>query len=228
MKRVLTLFYGLIAYAGFLYAFLYLIGFTGNLEITNSIDGNPRVSIPRAIGVDVTLILLSVGAFSLMKKPPIGNRFEKLIPKPVQRSTAVLIASLGFLLATSQWEPVGGVVWMVTNETIRTIILFVYLFGWSTVFMSSFLLDHFSLFGLKHCWFYFKSKPSGTAPFPLAFFYRFVRQPLYVGILLALWATSTMTIAHLLLATTGSVYLFILMPVEGKGLYMNYRQNYVN
>jgi protein-S-isoprenylcysteine O-methyltransferase Ste14 len=228
MKRVLTLFYGLIAYAGFLYAFLYLIGFTGNLEINNSIDGNPRVSIPLAIGVDVTLILLSVGAFSLLKKPSIGNQFEKLIPKPVQRSTAVLIASIGFLLATSQWEPVGGVVWMVTNETIRTIILFVYLFGWSTVFMSSFLLDHFSLFGLKHCWFYFKSKRSGTAPFPVAFFYRFVRQPFCLGILLALWATSTMTIAHLLLATVGSIYLFILMPVEGKSLYMNYRQNYVN
>src|SRR4051812_27160233 len=116
MKRVLTLFYGLIAYAGFLYAFLYLIGFIGNLEITNSIDANPGVSIPHAIGVDVTLILLSVAGFSLLKKPAIGNRFENLVPKPVQRSTAVLIASVAFLLATSQWEPVGGVVWMVTNE----------------------------------------------------------------------------------------------------------------
>jgi hypothetical protein len=228
MRRVLILFYGLIAYAGFLYAFIYLIGFTGNLEITNSLDANPIVSFPRAIGVDITLVLLIVGGLSILKKPAIGNRFENLMPKPIQRSTAVLIGSITLVLTTSQWEPVGGVVWMVSNETIRTIILFVYLFGWSTIFMSSFLLDHFSLFGLKHCWFYFKSKSYRITPFPLPFFYRFVRQPVCLGILLALWATSTMTVAHLLLSTVATAYLFIFMPVEGKNFYVNYRQNYVN
>jgi protein-S-isoprenylcysteine O-methyltransferase Ste14 len=163
-----------------------------------------------------------------MARPAFKRWFTKYIPEPLERSTFVLLASLCLMLMMWQWQPIGGVVWSIENETIKTILLIAYITGWAIVFISTFLINHFDLFGLRQVWLYFMGKSYTQLPFHLPLFYRFVRHPFYLGFLIAFWSASTMTIAHLLFAILTTCYILTAIRFEEKDLIQTFGEKYRN
>lgn len=197
---------------------LYLIGFVGNLIVPITIDSEPQISLLNAILIDASLVLLFALQHSVMARPAFKRRWTKIIPEHLERSTYILLTSLCLMLMMWQWQPIGGAVWLVKNETIKTILLITYLIGWAIVFISTFLINHFDLFGLRQVWFYFLDKPYTQLIFRTPFFYRFVRHPLYLGLAIAFWSTPVMTIAHLLFAVLTTIYILTAIQFEEKDL----------
>lgn len=226
MKKVLFLLYGIVAYLAFFGTILYAIGFTGNLFVPKSIDSAPQVSLLNAILINASLLLLFALQHSIMARPAFKKWWLNFIPEPLERSTYVLLASLCLMLMMWQWQPIGGVVWSVGNETVKTVLLVFYLLGWSIVFISTFLINHFDLFGLRQTWLYFRGIRYTNLPFRIPLFYKFVRHPLYLGFLIAFWSASTMTIAHLLFASLTTGYIFVAIQLEEKDLVSHYGERY--
>src|SRR5215216_3956267 len=149
MKKAASLFYGLVCYVTFLVAFLYAIGFVGNLIVPKTIDGDPQLSLLKAILIDTSLLLLFALQHSIMARPAFKRWWTKIVPTHLERSTYVLLASLCLMLMMWQWQPIGGIIWSVENETAKTLLLVGFLSGWSIVLISTFLINHFDLFGLR-------------------------------------------------------------------------------
>jgi methanethiol S-methyltransferase len=226
MRRAGFLLYSLVSYFVFFGVFLYAMGFIGNIGLTNSIDGNPQMPVVPALLINGSLLLLFVLQQASMASPAFKRWRTKFIPQPIDRSTSVLVTSLCLLLLMWQWQPIGGVVWKITNESVKTILFIIYLAGWIIVFITSFLVNHFDLLGLRQSWLNFRKKPSERLPLPLALFYRFVRNPLYMGLLICLWSASTMTVVHLSCAMLASLYMMTVIQLEEKGININYREKY--
>ena len=226
MKKTFSLLYGLLCYAPALATLLYLIGFVGNLIVPKTIDSEPQTSLLNAILIDASLVLLFALQHSIMARPAFKLRWTKIIPEHLERSTYILLASLCLLLMMWQWQPIGGVVWLIKNETIKTILLITYLVGWAIVFIATFLINHFDLFGLRQAWLYFRGKPYTQLLFRTPFFYRFVRHPLYLGLVIAFWSTPVMTIAHLLFAVLTTSYILTAIQFEEKDLTDHFGEQY--
>lgn len=226
MKKIAFLLYGVISYFAFFGTILYAIGFTGNLFVPKSIDGDPEKSLLTAILIDAGLLLLFALQHSIMARPGFKRWFTKYIPAPLERSTFVLLASLCLILMMWQWQPIGGVVWKVENETAKIILLVLYLIGWGIVFISTFLINHFDLFGLRQVWLCFIGKPYTQLPFRVPVFYRFVRHPLYFGFLIAFWSASTMTVTHLLFAVLTTGYILTAIQLEERNLITTFGDKY--
>ncbi len=163
-----------------------------------------------------------------MARPAFKRWWTKIVPEPIERSTFVLLASLCLMLMMWQWQPIGGVVWSIENEVAKTILLISYLIGWSIVFISTFLINHFDLFGLRQTWLYFRGKNYTPLPFRVPLFYRFVRHPLYLGFLVAFWSTPVMTAAHLLFALLTTGYILTAIKFEEKDLVTHFGEKYLN
>ena len=228
MKKVFSLFYGVICYFIFLGTFLYTIGFVGNLVVPKTIDSEPQVSLLTAIMIDASLLLLFALQHSIMARPAFKRWWTKIIPEQLERSTFVLLASLCLILMMWKWQPIGGIVWSIENETIKKLLLFTYLFGWVIVLAATFLINHFDLFGLRQVWMYFRGKPYTHLPFRTPLFYRFVRHPLYLGFLIAFWSTSVMTVAHLLFAILTTGYILTAIQLEERDLLLVHGEKYRN
>lgn len=226
MKKFAFLLYGIISYVAFFGTILYAIGFVGNLFVPKSIDGDPGKPLLPAILINAGLLLLFALQHSIMARPGFKRWFTKYIPAPLERSTFVLLASLCLMLMMWQWQPIGGVIWTVENETAKTILLVLYLIGWGIVFISTFLINHFDLFGLRQVWLYFIGKPYTQLPFRVPVFYRFVRHPLYLGFLIAFWSASTMTAAHLLFAVLTTSYILTAIQLEERDLVTTFGDKY--
>src|SRR4029079_14280421 len=181
-----------------------------------------------AVMVDAGLLLLFALQHSIMARPGFKRWWTRIIPAHLERSTYVLLASLCLMLLIWQWQPIGGVVWSVENETIKTILLIAYLTGWATVFLATFLINHFDLFGLRQVWLYFRGKPYTHLPFRLPAFYKLVRHPLYLGFLIAFWSTPVMTLAHFLFAILTTGYILTAIQFEEKDLVETYGDRYRN
>jgi protein-S-isoprenylcysteine O-methyltransferase Ste14 len=226
MKKVLSLLYGLVCYLAFFGTILYAIGFVGNLVVPKTIDGKPGVPLPTAILVNASLLLLFALQHSIMARPAFKRKWTKIVPEHLERSTYVLLASLCLMLLMWQWQPVGGIVWSTENETLKTILLITYFTGWCIVFASTFLINHFDLFGLRQVWLNFRGKPYTQLPFRLPVFYQFVRHPLYFGFLIAFWSTPVMTIAHFLFAVLTTGYILTAIRFEERDLLMVFGDKY--
>jgi len=226
MKKIFSLFYGLVCYLAFFGTILYAIGFVGNLIVPKTIDGEPQVPLLTAILINASLLLLFALQHSIMARPVFKTWWTSIIPDHLERSTFVLLASLCLMLLMWQWQPIGGVIWSIENETVRNILLVVYLAGWAIVFTATFLINHFDLFGLRQVWLYFRGKPYTHLPFRVPLFYRFVRHPLYFGFLIAFWSAPVMTIAHLLFAVLTTGYIFTAIQLEEKDLMHVYGEKY--
>jgi protein-S-isoprenylcysteine O-methyltransferase Ste14 len=179
-----------------------------------------------AILVNACLLLLFALQHSIMARPAFKRWFTQYIPQPIERSTFVLLASLCLMLMMWQWQPIGGVVWSVKNEVARVILLILYLSGWGIVFISTFLINHFDLFGLRQVWLYFTGKPYKQLPFRLPLFYKIVRHPLYFGFLVAFWSAATMTVAHLLFAILTTGYILTAIQFEERDLVSAFGEKY--
>src|SRR5215212_11229918 len=227
MKRIVFLLYGVIAYFIFFGTFLYAIGFVGNYFVPKSIDGIPEVSLAKAILINASLLLLFALQHSIMARPSFKRWWTNFIPEPLERSTYVLLASLCLMLMMWQWQPMGGVVWTIESATVQNILLGTFVLGWCLVLVSTFLINHFDLFGLRQTWLYFTGKGYTSLPFRIPFLYRFVRHPLYLGFLIAFWSTPSMTVAHLLFALLTTGYVLTAIRLEEKDLVTHFGEKYV-
>ncbi len=214
MKRVATLFYGVICYAVFFATFLYAIGFIGNLIVPKSIDSVPTVPTLTALLVNTLLLTVFALQHSVMARPAFKRAWTKIVPVAAERSTYVLFSSLALILLFAFWQPIGGVVWNVQNEFGRIALYSAYAFGWALVLCSTFAIDHFDLFGLRQTWRYAIGREYAPPVFKQPILYRIVRHPLYVGWLFVLWPTPTMTIAHLFFAVISTVYILVAIQFE--------------
>ena len=228
MKKILSLSYGLVCYLAFFGTFLYAIGFVGNLFVPKSIDGAPDAPLLTAVFVNASLLLLFALQHSIMARPAFKRWWTRIIPEHLERSTYVLLASGCLMLMMWQWQPVGGIVWSIESETVKTVLSVIYLLGWGIVLISTFLINHFDLFGLRQVWLYFLGKPYTTLPFRVPIFYRYVRHPLYLGFLIAFWSTPVMTAAHLLFAILTTGYILTAIQLEEKDLQIHFGEKYTS
>ena len=228
MKKALFLFYGIISYLAFFGTIVYAIGFVGNIGVPKTIDGEPQVSVGSAVLINACLLLLFALQHSIMARPVFKRRWMRIIPTVIERSSFVLLSSACLALLMWLWQPVGGIVWSVEDRVVKTILFILYLSGWGIVFLSTFLINHFDLFGLRQVWLYFSGKPYTSLSFRLPGLYKLVRHPLYLGFLIAFWSTPVMTIAHLLFATLTTVYIITAIQLEERDLVTHFGEKYRN
>ena len=228
MKKISFLLYGIISYFAFFGTILYAIGFVGNLVVSKTIDGEPQTSLLAALLINSSLLLLFALQHSIMARPAFKLWWTRIIPAELERSSFVLLSSLCLMLMMWQWQPVGGVVWSVENDIAKTVLFILYLSGWGVVFASTFLINHFDLFGLRQVWLYFTGKPYTSLPFRVPGFYRLVRHPLYLGFLVAFWSTPVMTVAHLLFSVLTTGYILTAIQLEEKDLITHFGEKYRN
>jgi protein-S-isoprenylcysteine O-methyltransferase Ste14 len=226
MSRTLALAYGVASYLAFLAAFLYAVGFVANLLVPKSIDSGPGGWLPASILVDTLLLLLFAVPHSVMARPAFKRWWTRFVPPPVERSTYVLISSLTLGLLYWQWRPIPTVVWQVTSPTGRLLILAVFWAGWAAVLASTFLIDHFDLFGLRQVYLYASGRPYTPVGFRVLGLYRYVRHPIMLGFLLAFWAAPTMTAGHLLFAGATTAYILIALQLEERDLVAFHGEQY--
>jgi protein-S-isoprenylcysteine O-methyltransferase Ste14 len=232
MHRIGIFLYGVFSYACFLATFLYAIGFVGGFGVPRSIDSAADGPLGVAVAVDVLLLAVFALQHSVMARPAFKRWWTRIVPVPAERSTYVLASSLALLLLFWQWRPIGGLVWRVEHPLVQTALYALFAAGWLTVLVTTFLINHFDLFGLRQVWLHLRGEPYRPLGFVTPGPYRLVRHPLYVGWLLAFWATPTMTAAHLLFAVTTTAYILIAIRLEERDLgeihgerYAEYRRN---
>lgn len=214
MQRAIYVGIGFICYAVFFATFLYLIGFVGNLPyLPTTVDRGPQAAVGGAILINIALIAGFGIQHSIMARPAFKAAWTRIVPHALERSVYVLASSLVLILLFAFWCPLPDVVWMVSGPA--AIVLWVlFALGWATVLLSTFLINHFELFGLQQVWLNLTGRTARPPEFRTPFLYRLVRHPLYLGFLIAFWATPVMTFGHLLLAVGMSAYILIAIPIE--------------
>ena len=218
MKRLAIFVYGLACYAIFFITFLYAIGFLGNFLVPQGIDSPREVPFGMALAVNLGLLAVFALQHSVMARPAFKRWWTRFVPESAERSTYVLFSSLAMILLFAFWQPMGGVIWNVESPVARTIIYAAFAFGWALLLFSTFLINHFDLFGLRQVWLVLLGKPYTTLKFGTPLLYRYVRHPLYVGWLFTFWAAPTMTVAHLVFALATTAYILIGIQFEERDL----------
>jgi len=231
MKRILFFGYGLFAYATFLAAFLYLIGFMGNLVVPKSIDSGVEGSLGGALAVNFALILVFGLQHVVMARPGFKEWWTQFVPEPIERSTYVLITNVIFFILFWQWRPITTVVWDASGGVLEPVLWALFAFAWGLILITSFLINHFDLFGLRQVYLYLKGVPYTHLKFNTVGIYKYIRHPLMVGWILGFWSTPVMTVGHLFFAVTMTIYILTTIPLEEKDLlhflgedYENYRR----
>jgi protein-S-isoprenylcysteine O-methyltransferase Ste14 len=226
VKRLAVFVYGLVSYMVFFLTFVYAVGFIGNIYVPRSLDSAVRMSFWPALIIDALLLLVFAVQHSVMARPAFKEVLTRFIPVAAERSTYVLCSSLLLLALFAFWQPIGGVVWNVTSPVVRNAINVVFGLGFALVFVATLLINHFDLFGLRQVALYLAKKPYTYLEFRTPLFYRYVRHPLYVGWLIAFWATPTMTGAHLLFAVLTSAYMLTAIRWEENDLVIVHGSKY--
>jgi methanethiol S-methyltransferase len=218
MGHALIFTYGAVAYAVFFVVFTYLIGFVGNMVVPKSIDSGAAVHLWQALVINTALVGLFAVQHSVMARPAFKSWWTRFVPTPVERSTYVLLASLILALLFWQWQPIPAVIWDVQSSWAATSLTAISLFGWLVALYSSFIIDHFDLFGLRQVYLHFRNRPYTHPPFAVRSLYRLVRHPLMVGILIFIWSAPTMTAGHLLFSFLLTGYIFVGVTMEERDL----------
>ena len=218
MNRTLAFAYGTVIYLIGLVVTLYTIGFVGNLVVTKTIDSGEPAPIAQALLIDTLLLGLFGIQHSLMARPGFKQWWTRLVPQPVERSTYVLFTSLALILIFWGWQPVTGVVWSVENPIGRAILWTFYFIGWVIVFATTFLINHFDLFGLRQVYLFLREQKYTYPGFVTPLFYNLVRHPLMLGFLIAFWATPHMTVGHLVFAIVMTAYILYAIQLEERDM----------
>jgi len=212
----------------FVGTFLYGIGFVGNFFVAKSIDSGLNGPVWRALLINLVAIVIFGVQHSAMARPAFKRVWTKIVPKHVERSTYVLFSNLALILLYYLWQPMGGMVWQVESQ-IGTIVLYsIFGLGWTLVMVSTFLINHFELFGIRQVYLNLIGKEYTPLEFATKGPYKYVRHPLYLGFLLAFWATPTMTIVHLFLAVVSAAYILVAVRWEEQDLVDEIGEGYSN
>jgi protein-S-isoprenylcysteine O-methyltransferase Ste14 len=219
MSRAATFLFAIIAYAIFFATFLYLIVFVGDFSFASrTVDVGPEAAPLTAAIIDVALIALFGLQHSVMARPAFKAKWTRIVPPAAERSIFVLSASAALIVLFFGWRPIGPVVWNVTNPLAADIIWATFWIGWATVLLSTFLINHFELFGLQQAWFNLRGRQAAKPELRQPFFYKWVAHPLYSGFFMAFWAAPEMTAGHLLLAIGMSTYMLTAIRYEERDL----------
>ncbi len=226
MNALLSVAYGLGCYAFFLCTFVYAIGFVGNVFVPKSVDVGGDAGLAQALLVNTLLLGLFAVQHSVMARRGFKRWSARFIPVAVQRSTFVLAASLALALLLWQWRPIANIVWQVRDSASATLLEGVFWMGWSILLVSTFLINHFEMFGLQQVFARLLNRPLPAPTFKTPVFYRYVRHPIYLGFLLAFWAAPTMTAGHLLFAVATTGYILLGIFFEERDLIDQFGERY--
>jgi protein-S-isoprenylcysteine O-methyltransferase Ste14 len=218
ISRVFAFLYGTASYAVFFATFLYAIGFVGNFGVPKSMDSPAQDAWQTALLIDLGLLALFALQHSIMARPAFKRVLTRFISPVIERSTYVLASSLALTFLFWQWRPLGGIVWNVENEIGVALLYAAFAFGWTLVLVTTFVINHFDLFGLRQVWRNLLGQPQQGLKFVMPVLYRIVRHPLYVGWFFAFWCTPTMTVTHLLFAVMTTAYIVIAIQLEERDL----------
>jgi methanethiol S-methyltransferase len=218
MRRFLILLYGLVGYGMFLGTFLYTIGFMENCIVPKTIDGGPAGSWVLSLVVDGALLGLFAVQHSVMARPAFKRRWTRIVTEPAERSTYVVLTVFVLVLLFWQWRPLPEPIWDLTSVPLRAFVWGIGGLGWLVVLMSTFLIDHFELFGLRQVFTNFSGRSPRKTDFQVRAFYRWVRHPVMVGFLIAFWATPTMSVGHLFFAAMTTTYILLAIQLEERDL----------
>jgi methanethiol S-methyltransferase len=227
MSRALMLLFAIAAYAIFFATFLYLVIFVGDFSFAKvTVDVGPETDAISATFIDLGLIALFGIQHSVMARQGFKRAWMRIVPPPIERSVYVLAASAMLILLYLCWRPIDTIVWNVTSPVFVDPIWAAFWVGWFTVLLSTFLINHFELFGLQQAWFHLRGREAARPKFHQPLLYKWVRHPLYLGFFLAFWAAPEMTIGHLLLAGGMSIYMLIAIRYEEHDLVSLFGKDY--
>ena len=216
--KVIAFLYGIASYLVFFVTVLYAIGFVMGLVVPKSIDTGTDTSTAEAIVINLLLMSLFAVQHSVMARRGFKAWWTQYVPKPIERSTYVLVASLCLLLLFWQWRPIPTVVWQVADHDLAVVVALLSLVGWVLVFTSTFLINHFELFGLSQVANHLVDREVAAPRFRTPLLYKFVRHPLYLGFIIAFWAAPVMTVGHLLFASVTTAYILVGIWLEERDL----------
>jgi protein-S-isoprenylcysteine O-methyltransferase Ste14 len=226
LKRILFFAYGSLSYLIFLGTFLYAVCFIGNFGVARTLDGASSGPLWQSLAIDVGLLALFAVQHSVMARKWFKDWWTRIVPKPIERSTYVLFSSLALILLFWQWRPLGGVIWSVEDPVKVVVLRGLFAFGWGLVLVSTFLINHFDLFGLRQVWLYLMGRSDKAVHFTTPGPYRLVRHPLYFGWLFAFWMTPVMTLAHLLFSVATTAYILLAIQFEERDLVREHGEAY--
>ena len=218
IKRISAFAYGAMSYMVFFGTFLYAAGFVGNFVVPKSLDSPATGPWITALLIDVGLLTLFALQHSVMARPAFKRLLTRIVPNAIERSTYVLCSSLALILLFWQWRPLGGTVWHIQNEIGQALLYGGFAFGWLLVLVTTFVINHFDLFGLRQVWRHLRGQPQSELRFVTPFLYRIVRHPLYVGWFFAFWCTPAMTATHLFFAIMTTSYILVAIQLEERDL----------
>jgi protein-S-isoprenylcysteine O-methyltransferase Ste14 len=209
MKKSIILLYGILAYFVFLIAFVYAIGFVGNIIVPKSIDSGAETTLFSSIFINIVLLSVFALQHSIMARPAFKKWFTTVISPAMERSTYILLSSLALILIYWQWQPITTIVWETESEIAINILTGIFFLGWLIVLLSTFMINHFELFGLSQIFDNLKNKQTPNPKFQTNYLYKIVRHPIMLGFIIAFWATPTMTVGHLLFTLVTTLYILI-------------------
>jgi len=228
MGRIISFLYGVIAPAGFLIVLLYLIGFLGNFVVPNSIDSGQVGPFGQSLLINFILLSIFGVQHSVMARPGFKERWTRIVPKHIERSTYVLISNLLVVLLLWQWRPMVGVIWKVEHPVGTVVLWGLFGLGWLILVLASFMINHFDLFGTRQVYLYLRGKDYSPLELKTRGFYKYIRHPLMIGWIIAFWSTPQMTVGHLVFAVGTTVYILIAIQIEERDLVRFHGESYEN
>jgi protein-S-isoprenylcysteine O-methyltransferase Ste14 len=226
MKRAIVSLYNILAYLILFGVVLYGICFLGNLWVSQSIDASPKMPLVPALLIDGSLLFFAAFLRSARSHSSVKRYWNKFVPASIENTTNIFLGSLlaGFVLW--EWQPIGRVVWEISDGTVNTLIRIFYIDGWIIILVGFLLNGRKDLFGLKHAWLNFRNRPFRKTSFRSFFAHKIIRHPFYLGMLICLWAAPIMTVSHLFFAMLMTLYVITVFQLEEKNISLDYRERY--